>query len=180
MLRPSDVAPKAVHFDPVTMLTYSFGFTTDQVVFEQDGSLHITFHGIKNDTDRSGFEVVLPPGTNPILDPVKTLADYLRHTNQVRRVHNSSVFISLYQPYNAISAATVASILDESITQAGLSRELYSAKSFRPTGATVAVNKQHNPKTVMKVGRWKTESVFYDHYVHSTTPLSFTDDILNS
>ena len=55
----------------------------------------------------------------------------------------------------------------------------FSAKSFRPTGATVAIEEGHDAADVMKVGRWKTQTVFYEHYVHSKTPASFTESIIH-
>lgn len=180
MLRPSDVAPKSVYFDPLSFEQDKLQFNTDQAVFESNGSMRITFHGIKNDTSRSGFEVIVPPATNAILDPVQTLHDYIDKSMSCRRksANVNAVFLSLYSPYKALSAQTIASILKDSIVDAGLDRNMYSAKSFRPTGATVQIDKGVEPKTVMKMGRWKTDTVFFEHYVHSRTPSTFTDNIV--
>ena len=80
-------------------------------------------------------------------------------------------------PYNALSSQSVRNILNESIELVGLPRNTYSAKCFRPTGATAAVAAGVDPETVMKIGRWKTTSVFFEHYVHSRTPKDLTDNI---
>jgi hypothetical protein len=177
MLRPSDIAPKTVIFDPETMSTSNVVLSTDDVSFHEDGSLTLTLHGIKNDTTRSGFEIDIPGHSDPVVDPVQTLRIYIERTDRFR--HNGDLFIQLQEPYKAISAATVSKVLDESIKLAGLPANQYSAKSFRPTGATTAIEEGYDANKVMKVGRWKTQSVFYDHYVHNKTPNSFTDSIIH-
>ena len=63
MLRPSDIAPKAVHFKMLKRLVTNFVFATDQIEF-CDGGANITLHGIKNDTARTGFTVFLQPTTD--------------------------------------------------------------------------------------------------------------------
>ena len=65
MLRPSDIAPRSVCFDTVTMSQTGRIFSTDMVVFNSDGSCDISFHGIKQDTDRAGFTAHLPPAVDP-------------------------------------------------------------------------------------------------------------------
>ena len=177
MLRPSDVAPKATIFDHITGEEKGMIFTTDMLKFE-DGVVHITLMGIKNDRNRTGFQISLPKHENSILDPVQTLADYIESTEHLRT--DKGVFISLNKPHKAISAAAIAKILDKCITLAGLDGMGYSAKSFRPTGATRAIEQGIDPDIVQKMGRWKSTEVFREHYVHTRTPASFATAILNS
>ena len=47
MLRPSDVAPMARHFDACSEVSSRFIMSTDQVTFCEDGSMKMTFLGIK-------------------------------------------------------------------------------------------------------------------------------------
>ena len=68
--------------------------------------------------------------------------------------------------------------MEEAIHITGLGNQGYSAKAFRPTGATAAIDSGKNPDIVMKTGRWKTASVFPDHYVHSHPPADYTHDVL--
>jgi integrase len=138
------------------------------VSFNEDESATIRLHGIKNDTDRSGFEVVLPAAKDACIDPVKTLKDYITRTNNLRSLNNRAVFLTLREPFTAIKSDTVGNILCQAIKLAGL--QGYSAKDFRPTGATVAINNGVDPKIVQRLGRWKTDSVFFEHYVHSKPP----------
>lgn len=139
MLRPSDIAPKAVQYDPATETEHEVPFSTNSVDFHDDGSATLTFFGIKNDRTRTGFKVKLPPHEEPKLDPVKTLSEYISKTRHNRPLQSLPVFISLRQPYKALTSAGIADILNDSIAKAGLSGQGYSAKSFRPTGATAAV-----------------------------------------
>jgi len=138
-------------------------------------TLHL--HGIKNDTDRSGFEVTVTPSQDPQICPVLTLQCYLTRTAKQAPNADSPVFLSLHKPYTALSAQSISKCLNEALVLAGLGHT-YTAKDFRPTGATIQVDQGVDPKTVMRQGRWKTETVFFDHYVHSKAPEEFTDNIL--
>lgn len=51
--------------------------------------------------------------------------------------------------------------MQQAVLLAGLSSDEYSAKSFRPTGATTSIANNIDPKSVQKLGRWETESVFF-------------------
>ena len=90
------------------------------------------------------------------------------------------MFLTLTKPYRALDASTVASSMNEVIQLAGLHKHGYSAKCFRPTGATVTIPKEKDPAGVTPTGRWKTQSVFSNHYVHAKTSASYTEGILNS
>ena len=61
---------------------------------------------------------------------------------------------------------------------AGLADQGFLAKSFRPTGATIAVNSGVLQETVMQIGRWKTKEVFLNHYVYPNAPQSYTTNLL--
>ena len=50
---------------------------------------------------------------------------------------------------------------------AGLKGLEFSAKDFRPTGATVAVKSHINPDMIHRVGRWASQEVFESQFVHS-------------
>ncbi len=180
MLRPSDIAPRAKLFNPTDPNSPNLAiFSTDQLEFHPDGSCDMFFHGIKQDSDRSGFQVHLPSAVDPLIDPVLTLHTYIQRTAPHRPPGHNPVFITLTVPYRAITADTVSHILSEAITLAGLGGRGFSVKSFRPTGATAAINKGHYPKMVQRLGRWKTETVFLEHYVHSRTPQSYTTDLFS-
>ena len=56
MLRPSDIAPKAVIVDELGGIN-NFLFKEDQVIFKNEGGMSIVIHGNKNDSKRHGFIV---------------------------------------------------------------------------------------------------------------------------
>ena len=98
----------------------------------------------------------------------------LNHSPEI----DNAVFLPLQPPFKALVASTIASILEDAIKTAGLGTCGFIAKSFHPTGATMAIENSQLTDIVMKVGLWKTTSVFYGHYVHSNTPDTFTGAIL--
>ena len=151
MLRPSDIAPKSVYFDAVSNTSKPVIFSTDNLCFAE-GNLTVTFHGIKNDTSRSGFEVTIPSSVEEKLDPVQTLHSYIEKTQKYRPEVVKPVFLSLNPPFKAITAPTVSKIMEEAIKLAGLGGVGYTAKDFRPTGATVAIDTDCDPDIVMKLG----------------------------
>ena len=180
MLRPSDIAPQACSFNADSGVSSRFVMSTDQVTFCSDGSVKVSFLGIKNDLHRTGFVVTLPPGADVMSDPVDALRSYIACTDRWRCPVTKPLFIGLHRPYGAISSSSVAQILGEAI-QAAQSFGLqpgHRPKDFRPTGATEAVKLGVDVDTVQQLGRWKTRSVFLEHYVHSQVPRSFTDNLL--
>ena len=120
MLRPSDVAPHGQVLNPSTNKPESLLFTTDNVTFIDNGSAHIRFLGIKNDTARKGFEITLPPAQPPKIDPVLVLKHYIERTQDFRPQIQGPVFLTLKSPYRPIKADTVAQILNDAIKRAGL------------------------------------------------------------
>ena len=178
MLRPSDIAPRAEMLDPETKTSHRLVFSRDRVKFHDDGSATVVIFGVKNDCQRTGFDVHLQPHSDPKLDPVKTLQDYLSCTKDIKST-DRAVFLTLRRPHHAIDSSTVAGILEEAIIKAGLGNQGYSAKSFRCTGAMAAIECGVEPHVVMKLGRWKTSEVFYEHYVHSKPPSQYSVELLN-
>ena len=177
MLRPSDVAPNATFYNQHSETEQKLSFTTDMVTFlPGDNGIKLSLFGIKNDTQREGFEVTVPKHNNDLLDPGITLKEYIDLTSSKRS--DKSVFIALNRPYKGISSSAIGKILEEAISLAGLKDQGFSAKSFRPTGATFAIEQGVDPKIVQKIGRWKSTEVFYDHYVHSKTPDDFTNKVI--
>ena len=178
MLRPSDIAPKSVSFDPESGATKCFNFSRDQVTINTNGTVTIVFHGIKNDTDRASFSIDLQPATDVNMCPVWALKEYLCRTDSLSLSPHRPVFLNLKRPYSALTAQSIAACLNDTLKVINLYPK-YTAKDFRPTGATIQVKKGVHPKTVRKVGRWKTDTVFFDHYVHSKTPEDFTDNVIS-
>ena len=178
MLRPSDVAPKAT-FITKDLECRQFTFSADQVSFHDTGHVSITLHGIKNDYDRDGFEIKIPPAREPKLDPATALRVYMERTALQRlTTEDNAVFLTLTKPHHGLSSASVATVLQEAINLAGLTGQGFTAKSFRPTAATQAVASGCDPNIARQVGRWKSQTVFEEHYVHVVVPDTFVDNML--
>lgn len=177
MMRPSDIAPKAIHYDNSSADVRPFYLNVQDVVFEGD-SMVITFHRIKNDSQRRGFIVTIQDATEPKLSPVRCMRSYIHKTICFRDDNSDPIFLILTRPVRPLSASTVSNILAKSLQIAGL--EGYKPNDFRPTGATTAVEACFDEHTIMKVGRWKCNEMFREHYIHNRIPQSFTDEILNS
>ena len=177
MLRPSDVAPGAELYNPEDSARSVFEFTTDDVSLT-GGHMDISFHGIKNDYQRKGMKVSVKPASDPTMCPVGAMSAYLDKTRQCRSDTNKHVFIALKPPYQGLTVGSIARILNEAIKLAGLTG--YTAKDFRSSGATAAVQAGLPEETIMKVGRWRSADVFREHYIHSKVPDDYTDKIVSS
>lgn len=180
MLRPSDIAPKAEYKDPTSGRTLPIVFRKEQVTFLDNGSIELNLFGVKNDRQRTGFQITVRPINEAKLCPVKTLREYLQRTDKFRSNENSAVFWTLRAPYKHLQADGIARDLEAAIQLAGLDGRGFTAKSFRPTGATLAIEAMHNPEVVRRVGRWKSSEIFFQHYVHARPETNFSSDILHS
>ena len=182
MLRPSDIAPRGVVLDQ-DMVVKSITFNTQDLDFLQDGSLNVTIHGNKNDYAREGFNINVPPASVNKLDPVTAIKCYLQRTEKFRSQSVPNVFLSLQRKqgfHQGLQSSGIRGILNESIKLAGLDPAKFSSKCFRVTGAMTAVRVGQDPNTVLLMGRWKSCSVFEEHYVHNVPPTNYTDSILGN
>lgn len=177
MLRPSDIAPRAQVFHPILDTVENVTFNVSQLDFHDDGSLSIMFHGIKNDYLRDGYSIHVPASSQVKLDPVRALRVYVAKTAE-HRAGQGPVFLTLARPFKALSSSSISKVLQSAISLAGLPAS-YTAKCFRPSGATYAIESGLNPDSVRKIGRWKSQPVFEEHYVHAKPCSSFTDKVLN-
>lgn len=181
MLRPSDIAPRGSVIDQ-DMVIKKIIFSVNDVAFLDDGTMNITIHGNKNDYDRDGFHINIPPASVAKMDPVAALKCYIERTEKFRSDSVSSVFLSLTRRqgvFQGLQSSGIRTILNEAIKMAGLNRSEFTSKCFRVTGATTAVRAGQDPNIVRSMGRWKSCSVFEEHYVHNIPPEDYTDKILS-
>ncbi len=175
---PRILQPKPCILIVKTMNQKPWLFTTDNISFQPSGEATIIFHGIENDTARTGFQVTLQLAQEPInLILFEHFGITLTGLVINQQPQENPVFLAFTPPYGSITAKTVANVMNEAVDAVGLSGQGFSAKSFRPTGATLAVESGCDPEIAMQIGRWKTKSVFYEHYVHSKPPVTFSDNI---
>ena len=182
MARPSDLAPKAGLFDHDTFEFSKVVLSTNQIEFSVV-DMKLIFHGIKNDYQRDGFELTIPRMTAQDIkvDPVHALECYIKRTESFRAgVANSPLFVTLVKPYKALEASSISRILNEAIDRAGLGSKGFTAKCFRPTGATNAINFGLSPDMARYVGRWRCASTFEKHYVHTQLPKDYCEKMLKN
>ena len=148
MLRPSDIAPQS-----------GKKFVQSVVSAQDDGIVLLCFHHIKNDSDRDGFQVILQPAQPVWMCRVDALLSYLSHT-RIQAAKTDGVFLTLKPPYCLLCADAVWGIFNKSIVLAGLGRKEYSAKNFRPTGATMAIQAGMPLDQVHQIGCWKSTDTF--------------------
>ena len=167
MARPSDLAPKV-------------GLNRSQIEFHNE-DLTIKFFGVKNDQDRAGFEVRIEPAEQAVIDPVSCLKLYMEKTQHLVKLgQDGPVFLTLRPPYKALTAQSISNILKNSISLTNLPSDSFSAKNFRPSAATAAIRSGCDYNTVRIRGRWKTESVFLNHYVYPVSEVNISQRILES
>lgn len=101
--------------------------------------------------EESGFEVHLPWDDNALFDPVSALHTYITHMEAHRPSPQAPVFNTLQPTFSALQINTITNIMEKANHSAGLGNQGYSAKSFRPIGATAAIGSRLNPEIVMKL-----------------------------
>lgn len=181
MARPSDFTPQAQVYDSDTGILQQVVLSEEHITFLQNGDMSVQFHGIKNDYSRDGFCVTIPKCDNELIDPVVALRVYMESTKHQRQmIPNRPVFLTLTNPIRPLSSKGVSSVLNDSINLAGLGGMGYSAKCFRPTGATRAIELGIDPDIVRHIGRWRSAEVFEKHYVHNKVPGAYCSDMLSS
>jgi len=177
MLRPSDIAPHGRYLDTESMTSVNMIFSKEQIEFHDNGELTVSFHSIKNDTSRDGFKVTIPPCPDRKLDVASALLCYMTRTACIRHsVSKQPVFLTLQRPYQALTASAVSKVLGDAIRSAGLSG--FTAKNFRPTGASKAIAKGVKPDVARHIGRWRSQEVFDKHYVHTNVPSDYLNHML--
>ena len=177
MLRPSDVAPRSEKWNESQNVFTGNVFKRSWLDFSDRKYLKVYLFGIKNDYNRDGFCVNVPYAKECNICPVLALKEYVQRTSR-HVASNGPVFISLNRPYVPLSAGGVASVLNKAIELVGLHNQGFSAKCFRPTGATVAIEKGLTPDAVQSMGRWRNTETFRKHYVHAKPTVTFTDCVL--
>ena len=159
MARPSDFYPRGIQFDHNTLDTFEILFTTEPVTFHEDSALTLVLFSSKNDAARTGFEIKIPPRSQPLVDSMTCLRYYIDRM-QAYWPATIPVFLTLKCPYKAIAHATVAMILKTAIQAAGLGGQgfiqLAPWRQSHPTGAMVAIaSGQHHGSNRIRPVLWQ-------------------------
>ncbi len=178
MLCPSDVAPRSVSVKHGVHKSEVFRLA--QVQDNLDGSLSFSLFGTENDYSHDGHVVILQPALHDqIMCPVSAFQLYQQAVDKiVPWSPDRPVFLTLKKPYQALSSSGVAKVLNKALSLSGQSQ--FTAKSFRPTGASMGVQNGLNPDAVRAVGRWKNRETFEHHYVHTKPDQAFVDTMFRN
>jgi len=135
----------------------------DHLTFSES-AVSIANFGGKTDKDMAGIPTTITRSSSDRLCPVRTLQDYITKTKATRdRIPDHPVFLYLNKLAEPLGSQRIAKVMSLTLKEAGIDNT--TAKSFRKTGASTAINKGADPDLVMKLGRWKSVDVFYKHYV---------------
>ena len=125
-----------------------------------------------------GIDVHLHCDANNLLDPISALQTNISRTVTQHPNPVASFFRTLKPPFRAFRTSTMAKVIEEAIRSVGLGNQGLSAKDFRRTGATAAIDSGLHPDIAMKTGQLKKARHFCYHYVHSKPPEEYTHDYL--
>jgi integrase len=120
-----------------------------------DESMVIDNWGGKTDKNMDGQPSTISKASEPLLCPVSVVKHYItstlarRHRDE-KGTHLGALFIHL-KSGQPLSIDTVSNLLDTVLHMAGI--EEASAKMFRKTGASAAIQAGVHPDLVMKLGR---------------------------
>ena len=98
------------------------------------------------------------------LGPIEALRQYLEKTQQTRQTIGSKMVFLATSQEKQLGDQRISKLLTQCLIDAGI--EDATARSFRKTGASAAINSGMEPDMVMKLGRWKSANVFFNHYVN--------------
>jgi len=136
----------------------------DHLTFNQT-SVSISNFGGKTDKDLAGIPTTVTNSSVPSLCPVKTLQVYIDRTKTARdKISGHPIFLYLNNKQaEPLGNQRIAKVMTLTLQEAGIDDT--TARSFRKTGASTAINKGADPDLVMKLGRWRSVDVFFKHYV---------------
>ena len=142
--------------------------------FEESGShtikedyMEIYFFGIKNNYPHNGFRVCVPRVKEVLVCPVRAVERYMKVTEHLVAGRSTAPdFLTLYKPHSGLSVAGVAFVLNRAIELVGLKNQGFSAKCFRPTCATVAIEAGFDKDVVRTVCRWRSAETHYFKFSH--------------
>lgn len=158
--------------------------TLSEIRIEKRGGrkvMRLPIYGFKNDYNHEGIIVEVFECKAKKFCPIAAFETYIERTKHQRSSMEGKigVFISLSAPYHNISFKRCAAILRWCSEKAGLDPKVFTAKTYRKGGVNTALQKGIEPDAIMRLGNWKNDDVFWQHYVLRTIPPQFTDIIFD-
>lgn len=144
----------------------------------------MTLLGHKTDGPKRGITISMPRSSYVPTCPVAYLDEYMRRTSNYRiapHKYGTPVFLALRPRWAANSSrseprwhfgltkASIGTVLTSFLRKVGITDAAYTARSFRPTGATIAYLSGVPIEHILHVGRWAPNSLklVVDTYAHT-------------
>lgn len=144
--------------------------------FEDDlSAVTVSLLAFKNDYHRDGAVLRVEASSVPELCFVRA-CKRLHSLNFARFPNASGLFIDPASGAKLLSAQ-VGQILKRACTLAGLGA-VFTARNFRPGGATRGIEGGLPLDLVMHIGRWRSADTVYAHYLRSARPVNVSDTLL--
>ena len=97
MWRPSDIAPNGVYFNSELQIAKPLRFELQHVCFHDEGTMSLTFMGIKMTWHiYTGYTVLIHPHKNVKLCPVQILHMYIYAEDYASQTVTGSCIVSVY------------------------------------------------------------------------------------
>lgn len=144
-----------------------------QLVFQPDLSgVEVSLLKFKNDYHRDGAVLPVQACSDPRLCFVLA-CHRLVSLNRARFPNAAALFID-YRSGAPLHANQIGAILKEACKLAGLA-PFFTARNFRPGGATRGIEGHLPLDLVMHIGRWRNHDTVYNHYLRSARTINSSD-----
>jgi hypothetical protein len=148
----------------------------DGIEFADDlSTMTVSLLAFKNDYHRDGAVLSVQACSEPKLCLVRAAHRLVREVRR-RWPRASHLFVS-DNDGKPLKAASVSRLLKSACEAAGMG-ERFSARNFRPGGATRGLAAGLPLDLVMHIGRWRDCNTVYDHYLRSSPGVNTTDALL--
>ena len=150
-----------------------------RITFEGDlSAMRIDLLGFKNDYRRDGAELKVEASSEPQVCFLRSCKRLLE-LNRKRAPLVRHLFLDPVER-RPLTAAEISALLKTACKAAGLDTAVFTARTFRPGGATRGIEGGLPLDLVMHIGRWRSVDTVYGHYLHSRRSVNVTDVLLGT
>lgn len=150
---------------------------SSRIIFEEDlSSMRIDLLAFKNDYHRDGAELRVEASSDSRVCFVKACKRLLE-LNKRKAPQVQQLFLDPLRR-QPLSAQQVSAILKAACKAAGLDTSVFTARTFRPGGATRGIEGGLPLDLVMHIGRWRSADTVYGHYLRSQRSVNVSDVLL--
>ena len=137
--------------------------------FSSNSVIIVNFGG-KTDKDMAGIPTTIKESSSALLCPYVHSRTTFSGPNRTVSVSEKPVFLYLNGKHpEPLGKQRIAKIMTRTLQAAGIDDT--TARSFRKSGASAAINKGTDPDLVMKLGRWKSVDIFFINTTSTGTRL---------